>query len=229
VKEVVDYYQPSPQRLIDAVIIAGRGSLFPPLQQQITFIIKDVQDQTGKTLEEINPFDNDDERKYCVAAGAAFYGINKSNIRLTRDKTFAHYGLELYEKPGVKKFHTMIPMGTIYQDDEAFGSLRSCSFANQNSLTFYQVMAADPEIGFQDFFRKRMIQKFNFSATDRFLEEASITLDTTDSCKIKVHTIEGKQESMPSFRVTDISTEMDKDTTWRLKIQGLQIPKEETS
>ena len=77
-------------------------------------------------------------------------------------------------------------------------------------------MSADPNQKNLPIYRKSEIQKFVLDQGEVYLKEGKIKIDTNDQCIIEIETNLKERRSENNFRIEDISTEMDRYTTWRL-------------
>jgi DNA-binding ferritin-like protein (Dps family) len=220
IMEVIRIFDPNPDRPIHSIIVAGRASLFDPINEIVSRIKGEIKKKTKKEVKEESIFGDKEgeDRKLCVAEGAAFYGVQKENIRLTRVKSFAHYGMEHYPSAVNSQFKNLIPMGTEFLGNNCINrSVREIDLRYQNrSLSFYQIMSADPNQKNLPIYRKSEIQKFVLDQGEDYLKEGEINIDTDDRCTVKIETNLKERRSEKNFRIEDISTEMDHYTIWRL-------------
>jgi hypothetical protein len=219
IMEVVKIFNPNLDKPIHSIILAGRASLFDPISEIISKIKNEIVKKTKKEITEELIFDNESDRKLCVAEGAVFYGIQKENdnVWLTRNKTFAHYGMQRHTSPVKSEFKNIIPMGSEFSENNVTNDVKEIDLGyHGRSLSFYQIMSADPMQKNLPTYRKSEIQKFVLDQGENYLKLAKITLDTEDRCIIQIETNFKERKSEKYFRIEDISTEMDRYTTWRL-------------
>lgn len=218
IREVMDIAEIDSSHPVNIVIPTGRSTLFSKMSDVIHETIDGLKESTG--VEPLIPetFAGDANRKTCVAEGAAYYGVLKDTIHITRAKAFAHYGFKLYTSHRDWEFKKIIEMGTDFDGSSAHEEKTDIDVQyNNNQIQFYQVLASDPEKALREK-RATLMEDFQLPPEDKILNKASLTLFDTDTYAICLDTDSNTFRSREDkhYVIEDITTEMDKFTTWRL-------------
>lgn len=126
---------------VDTILYSGRSVQFPHVREQATQVVLRLP-----SCEQVAEVDLKEAAKTCVALGAAFWGMQQSNIELIRTRSFAHYGVLRFQslEERSKEFIPLIRRGQNFSDNgTCSGRVENESFPyNAGKLRFYQVMGS---------------------------------------------------------------------------------------
>lgn len=129
---------------LDTVIMSGRSSHFPRVEEKVKNVVKATFDKAKIKLLGL------EESKSAVAKGACYYGVENAKIKLQNRSVNGVFGVIQTLSPNAAPiFHRLIDDGAVFQDGVATGSSpikQEQDFVwNGRKVRFCQVMGVDAE------------------------------------------------------------------------------------
>lgn len=129
---------------LDTVIMSGRSSHFPRVEEKVKNVVKATFDKAEIKLLGL------EESKSAVAKGACYYGVENAKIKLQNRSVNGVFGVIQTLSPNAAPiFHRLIDDGAVFQDGVATGSSpikQEQDFVwNGRKVRFCQVMGVDAE------------------------------------------------------------------------------------
>lgn len=166
---------------IDTLIFSGRSTYFPNIRAKVLEIIRSFQ----KT-EFLNIEFNIDEAKTAVAFGACWYGISKGKIKRSDMKTGSSFGVR-YMKSGdindIGYLNLIQPNKYFDKNKKAIKkeeSFRHDFSADNNIVSFYQVMGSPPEEVIKDLGNKHQYNLIGKIKAKMNVKEVDVTVHEND-------------------------------------------------
>ena len=221
IQSVTNIFREEERRPIHTIIYSGRGSFFPDIRKWVSEVVKQKQ---SKSFSEIDNLD-EDKVKTAVAIGATYYAVEKQNIELTRNKTFANYGYVKLQTEGEEHaFRNVIPINTVYEkrpfgEEEAVGEDKDQEVIhNGNLITFYQVNSEKKKA--QEIINRSQKYKFNIITqlpiqTD-FIKHLELKITSEDKFKGYLDDGVGKTPIESNVEIQDILDDTYEKSAWLL-------------
>ncbi len=193
---------------IDTLIFAGKSSLFYKIHETILEVIEERDNVFIPPMENV---------KLAVSLGAAFYGVEKDHIDLTRNKTFLHYGLLRFNSLDKRDvdFSTIIPLHTYYFEDAAVREVHDINVQYNNDLfRFYQVAGNDPNEVMRKGIKYKMTEIAKVMHHTQKAESIKMKVDTKDNLWIKIKSANGEAEHKGFFEIKDIYEDVEESSAW---------------
>jgi hypothetical protein len=218
---VIDVLDLSGKRNIDTVIFSGRSTHFPLIRDTVMRVFNERR-FTGHNI-----ILGLEESKTAVAAGACWFGINKSSISRNNLKTYVSYGvLETFGPDQTNiEFHQLIPRGSFYHsENRSMGSVDRdkrlvSEFKNDaNRANFYQVMGEKArEILSQG--QKHKFSQIASLGVEKISKRVKITVSEDDYVKCLVE-LDNDQEISDNGVIPeqDVTMANEEHYTWMLDL-----------
>jgi hypothetical protein len=198
-----------------ALIWSGRSTRFPGVKERVFQGLKE-----GKPAE-VRKIDLGDQMKTCVAQGAAYRGIMRTQIVLERQtQAFAFYGIRRFvNREGQVEFVSLIAPGMSFKDGHCHRSHGDLDVSyNNREVRLYQVMGANPTESFTNpkkFTRKRI--QGVFTVKDQPVDRIDMILTDDDQFDAFCEQDGQQMHQGSEVVVDDIRREEDKSAEWLLK------------
>lgn len=176
------------------LIFSGRSSLYPHIQDYVrkTMVSQGFSPNTWDGFNDAHGFLDADAVKTAVAAGACWYAVFNTKIRLDHSVIPSTFGF-IDQVEGKPIFHPVIKRLDNYVDGKKTNTVEPTDKELQ-SVTFLQMLGSDYDKILDDFYKKKNLHKINVlevipgEILDGSLENVSITIEDNNNFSYDVET-----------------------------------------
>jgi molecular chaperone DnaK (HSP70) len=200
---------------VDTLIYSGRSVQVPLVKETARATVAEPGDGAARLQE----LDLGEDRKTCVARGAAFWCSQREVIELSRTETFAHYGVARLDGVFERHFVSLIRAGEAFSEGLCTGSISNQRFQfNGGELRLYQVMGPDPQKTIASRDRKHshsVLCEMSIEEIKRSpIKELRLSVREDDTFSVEVLCGGTRQKHTGGLKIRDLLEDQDDSARW---------------